>query len=112
MERGVRGFLCLGVVVVAVSLTAGAMAKGEAVKCRNYRGGAARLVDSFTHIKASGVSCHRAHEVLGTWANSGPGGTDLGFSCHARKAGAKNSFTIRCTEAKKLITARDTESYK
>jgi hypothetical protein len=111
MGRAIRGAVWVGlVVVVSVVLTAGASAKTATVHCHSYKGGAAGLVDTFTQIAASGVSCGRAHEVLGTWANSGPGGTDLGFSCRARKAKAKDTFQVRCVQARKLITARDTQS--
>ncbi|MGH2885523.1 MAG: hypothetical protein ACRDPA_22940, partial [Solirubrobacteraceae bacterium] len=100
MRRAVRGLACTVVVVVAsVALTAGATATSATGHCHGYKGGAAGLVDTFTRITASGVSCGRAHEVLGTWANSGPGGTDLGFSCHAHRAMTKDTFQIRCVQA-------------
>lgn len=96
-------------VVVSVSLipAAGAVAN-KPRGCPNSEGGAGRLIDTFSQVKATGVSCRNAREVLGTWANSAPGGTDLGFICTARKR-SKNVYDLRCTERGKLITARDTE---
>jgi hypothetical protein len=107
-----RGALAAVVATGALfSLGAGATASAAARgNCTRYKGGAAGLTDTFTDIDARGVSCHKADEVLGTWANSGPGGTDLGFSCHARKGAKKDQFHLRCSDATKLITALDTET--
>ena len=110
MGRAFRSVVCVGAVVIAtIALSSGATAKSSTAHCRSYQGGASGLVDTFTHITALGVSCGRAHQVLGTWANSGPGGTDLGFRCHAKTAKSKNMFNIRCVERNNLITALDTE---
>jgi hypothetical protein len=105
---GRRLMICAGLLlVVGAVFTAGASAKPH---CANYTGGAAGVVDKFTNIKASGVSCDKAHEVLGTWANSAPGGTDLGFSCKAKQVkGARHKFHVTCTQGSKRITALDTQ---
>ena len=68
-----------------------------------------QVLRTFTHIEASGVTCQRAHEVLGTWANSGPGGTDLGFICAATPT-AKKQFAVKCHEGTKRIKAVDTQT--
>jgi hypothetical protein len=46
--------------------------------------------------------------VLGTWANSGPGGTDLGFICAATPTATKQ-FGVKCHEGTKRIKAVDTQ---
>lgn len=111
MDRFVRlGLACLGVFLSSVVLMAsGALGKSSTASCGNYTGGAGRLVDTFTQVRAAGVACGRAHEVLGTWANSAPGGTDLGFVCHAKQTKRKNVFDVRCAQGDKRITATDTE---
>lgn len=95
--------------VSAFALSSSAWAQATTRPCSNYTGGAAGLVDSFTSIHAHGVGCHRAHEVLGTWANSGPGGPDLGFTCRSTNASAKNTFHVRCVHGSKRVTALDTQ---
>lgn len=109
--RSVRGAVALvGVVgVSALVLSSGAWASANARHCSSYMGGSAGLVDSFTNVRAYDVGCRRAHEVLGTWANSGPGGTDLGFSCKASKGSVKNTFHVRCVDGSKRVTALDTQ---
>jgi len=102
-------FGLLVVLVVSAAVAPWASAKSPTASCTSYKGGAAGVVETFTHIKASGVSCKRAHEVLGTFANSAPGGTDLGFRCHARETKAKNTFSVRCTDGTKKITATEKE---
>ena len=109
--RSVRGVVGL-VAVVGVSalvLSSGAWANASARYCSSYMGGSAGLVDSFTNVRAYGIGCRRAHEVLGTWANSAPGGTDLGFSCTATKRSVKNTFRVRCFDGSKRVTALDTQ---
>ena len=109
--RSVRGATALvgAIAVSAFALSSGAWAKATTQHCNSYTGGSAGLVDSFTNVRAQGVGCHRAHEVLGTWANSAPGGTDLGFSCRATKVSAKNTFRVRCVDGSKRVTALDAE---
>lgn len=111
MDRVVRlGLVCLGVVLSTVVVTSsGALGKSSTASCSSYKGGAGRLVDAFTQVRVVGVSCRRAHEVLGTWANSGPGGTDLGFLCHAKQTHKTTVFDVRCVEGDKRIAATDTE---
>ena len=93
---------------ILLSLASAAGASAKTLSCGKYVGGAAGLTDTFTHIEASGVACQRAHEVLGTWANSGPGGTDLGFICAATPT-AKKQFAVKCHEGTKRIKAVDTQ---
>ncbi len=109
--RSVGGAMALvgAIAVSAFALSSGAWAKATTEHCSSYMGGSAGLVDSFTSVRAQGVGCRRAHEVLGTWANSAPGGTDLGFACHATKVGAKNTFRVRCVDGSRHITALDAE---
>lgn len=79
----------------------------KTTSCPNYKGGGAGVEDRFSHVKARGISCTKAHEVLGTWANSGPGGTDLGFSCKAKETKKKGTFDIRCTQGSASTSAVD-----
>jgi len=111
MVRPVGGATALvgAIAVSAFALSSGAWAKATTQHCSSYTGGSAGLVDSFTDVLAQGVGCRHAHEVLGTWANSGPGGTDLGFSCKATKASAKNTFRVRCVDGSRHVTALDAE---
>lgn len=104
-----RLMMCAGLLLVAGAVfTAGASAKPA--RCGNYTGGAAGVVDKFTNVKASGVSCEKAHEVLGTWANSAPGGTDLSFVCKAKTVkGSRHKFHVTCTSGSKRITSLDSQ---
>jgi hypothetical protein len=96
------------VTVSAFALSSGAWANDTTQHCSSYMGGSAGLVDSFTSVRAYSVGCQRAHEVLGTWANSAPGGTDLGFSCRATRLSAKK-FRVRCVDGSKRVTALDAQ---
>lgn len=93
---------------ILLSLASVAGASAKPLGCGKYVGGAAGLTNTFTHIKASGVTCQRAHDVLGTWANSGPGGTDLGFICAATPTATKQ-FAVKCHAGTKRIKAVDTQ---
>lgn len=111
--RSITGAIALvgavGVSTFGVSAGAWAHMSTRTQQCSSYKGGAGRLVDAFTRIDAQGVGCHRAHEVLGVWANSAPGGTDLGFSCKSTKGTAKNTLHVRCVDGSKRVTALDTQ---
>ena len=88
INKSIRHNSLFGLLVVRLASAAvapWALAKSPTASCTSYKGGAAEVVETFTHIKASGVSCKRSHEVLGTFANSAPGDTDLGFRCHGTK---------------------------
>jgi hypothetical protein len=108
MRGLMRGAMCLGLLLaMGMASTSAASATSDrsaATSCSNYAG----AFDKFTQIKASGVSCHKAHEVLGTWANSAPGGTDLGFSCKSKPTKVKHRYRVTCTKGAKRITARET----
>jgi len=92
------------VLAAGLTFTTGAQAKTRT--CGNSTGGSAGVIDTFSHIKVNGASCSKAHEVLGTFANSAPGGTDLGFTCLATKTGS-DTFTIKCREGSKSIDAHE-----
>lgn len=109
VRRGVLlgTIVCSAAVMLPIPASAGA-SPSSAKRCSNYTGGAGGLSDKFTRIRASNVSCKRAHEVLGTWANSA-GGTDLGFSCKARRTSVAHQYRVTCKEPDKLIRALDTQ---
>jgi hypothetical protein len=102
---------CAPVVVASAALALGAgAATAKSISCPSYKGSAAGLVITFTNIKASNLTCTRAHEVLGTFANSGPSPTYLRYACHASKTKVKSVDDVTCTEAKGKIAATETSS--
>lgn len=61
---GYRATICAGLAVVAsVALPPGASAKSAAVSCASYQGPPATWAD-FTDVKASGVSCKLAEQLI------------------------------------------------
>ena len=98
--------LVTAALIVALGLAIVASAEAKVRTCPSSTGGAAGIVDKFTKIKARGVGCTKAHEVLGTWANSAPGASDLGFTCTATKT-SSDAFTVKCREGAKQITAHE-----
>jgi len=103
INKSIRHNSLFGLLVVRLASAAvapWALAKSPTASCTSYKGGAAEVVETFTHIKASGVSCKRSHEVLGTFANSAPGDTDLGFRYHGHREGEGLSPSSRRAAAR------------
>jgi hypothetical protein len=110
-RSGWWGISCTALVFASASLAHGAgAATAKTTNCASYKGGAAGLVIRFTNIKSLNVPCSRAHEVLGTFANSGPSPAYLGYACHATKTKIKSVDHVTCTETKDEITATETTS--
>jgi len=101
-----RFFAAIGAAAaLAVLATPGASASLTTVKCRNYTYRGYGFTDKYSRIRATGVKCGRADEVLGTFSNSAPGGTDLGFTCRRRKTKTRHVYDLKCTDGAKRITA-------
>ena len=103
MRRFVAGSLCLGALLVSGVLATPATA--TASTCGSYR---ATDTSRFTRVRVVGVSCATAHKVLKVWADSGSGGTDLGFLCTDQSTSSNNVYTYKCTKGAQVIRGRAT----
>jgi len=80
------------------------------VSCTNYIGGAALLVDDFTDIRATGVSCTTAHTVLQVWSDPVLGNAYHGFVCRTTKSSVKSTIDVKCVAGHDTVAATDTQS--
>jgi len=108
---GPLGALLLACTFMAIPAPspAGAASKPAALKCTNSYGGAAGVIEKFTEVRATGVSCVKAHKVLFAYS-SGPGPA-LGFTCTHRKTKAKDTYDVKCVDGSKKVTATDKVTY-
>jgi hypothetical protein len=102
--------------VVALGLlpASGATARSKhgllSVSCANYVGGAAFLVDDFTAIRATGVSCTTAHTVLEIWSDPALGNAYHGFVCRTTKSSVKSTIDVKCVVGHDTVAATDTQT--
>lgn len=91
--------------MLVVVASAGASTKPKTIKCPSYTYRGYGFTDKYSRIRATGVRCHRADEVLGTYSNSAPGGTDLGYTCAKKRTKTRHVYDLKCTDGGKRITA-------